>query len=133
METIWPILLIIFTVFPLIRTLLNLGEPINLKLTSSRIFTVFVFNVLTFILVYLCGFFAVISWPQIVWIILTSIGMCLVVLICCLRIVFPGFESYLQVLALQRKPTYRITFADVFSLIVIFIIYFFGGVFHVWM
>ena len=67
--TIYPIIFLIFLCIMWTHAAFNVGKEDEVNFVYCAAWTL-----ISGILLYLCGFFAVIHWPQITWICLTTVG-----------------------------------------------------------
>lgn len=95
----------------------------------SRFITFTIASLLNVTLLFLCGFFAVIAWPQIVWMVLTVIGLTAILVVMAMVKLMPNLVSQWQDLIDLRGMTYKIDFSDIFTIVVIMVIYYYGGAF----
>jgi len=132
MEIIWPILLLVTTFYSWSYKLYHWGEKVVLN--GDHIFNKFVnLTCLTFlnaILLYLCGFFTVFAWPQIIWLILTISGFGVMLLFLMLFMVMPNFVENTQNILDRQNSIHKIGFVDIFSTGIILFLYWKGGAFH---
>lgn len=131
MEILWPILLLISTFAPWMVKIWYWGEPIVLEKKNFlvRFVNMFFSSLLTYILLYLCGFFLVIGWPQIVWIVLTGVGFFTFILLAALCYAVPGFVENMQSVIDRAGIRTRIDLSDIFTYGLIIWIYWCGGAF----
>lgn len=124
-------LLIVTSFLPIIQKIHNWGNPIILdeKNMFSRFITFTIASLLNVTLLFLCGFFAVIAWPQIVWMVLTVIGLTAILVVMAMVKLMPNLVSQWQDLIDLRGMTYKIDFSDIFTIVVIMVIYYYGGAF----
>ena len=134
MTTIWPILLIITTLSPLLYKLWHKGEPVNLSREQLKggFGRTCLATILNFALLYLCGFFLAFGWPQIVWIILTAFGFFTTTAFLIATWAFPQILETLQNHVDKNKTTLGMDFFDIFTYGLIFIVYVCGGAFAAW-
>lgn len=132
MEILWPILLIITSFAPIIHKLFKLGQPVIIDKTNmfGKFINLCCTTILNIILLYMCGFFVVFAWPQIVWIVMTSLGLLVCTSILSLVGINPAYAEFLQDLINKQKITYKIDFSDVLTIAAVLFIYSCGGAFH---
>lgn len=116
----------------MIHKLFKWGQPVILDGTNmfARFINLCCVTLLNVVLLYLCGFFIVFAWPQIVWIVMTSLGLFICTTIMLMVATVPNLVESLQDFMDKQQTTYKITFADVFTIALILFIYSCGGAFH---
>lgn len=134
MTTIWPILLIITTLSPLLYKLWHKGEPVNLSREQLKggFGRTCLATILNFALLYLCGFFLAFNWPQIVWITLTAAGLAATSMFLIATWASPQVLETFQEFADKRNLTFGVDFSDILTYGIVFIVYAFGGAFAAW-
>jgi len=138
LTSLWPAILIAFYAFGHVykkneEQAMHSGlKPLEIKLSTFSIS-----SVINVILLSLCGFFNVIQWPQITWMILTVfvVAFYLLGFFAMRSMILSNNTKKLEELKEKFKEQgfKWISLRDIIGYIIAFFLYYMGGVFSAWM